>query len=270
MPTPFARTAALALALAAATAQADTVVLSDHDSAGLVAAMELANHNRQPVRIELADHGLYVLRESVDTHQRLGLPTVRRALTIVGHGAEIRRYSDTEFALIEVAQGGRLALQDVTLAEGADGSVVNRGILHMDGVHITDASGSDAALRNYGTLRGADSSISYNTLLGVARDAGVVQNYGHMELARSQISGNRISGRDNAIAASALLNLGDAQLTDVTIEGNSALDMQPGQHTLINLGNAQLHGAGIVLRDNWPDNWPQETPVARMAGITAP
>jgi hypothetical protein len=25
-----------------------------------------------------------------------------------------------------------------------------------------------------------------------------------------------------------------------------------------------------VLRDNWPDNWPQETPLARIAGAPAP
>ncbi len=242
-----------------ALAHADTVSLADHDSDGLVAAMRQANRAQRPLRIELAPHGLYVLKDCADPRLRLGLPEVTRSLTIVGHGAEIRRYSDGDFALLGVAAGGRLALHDLTLAEGGDGAVVNRGVLHLDGVRITDSSGSEAVLRNYGVLRGADNLIGYNALLGAQNDAGVLLNYGRVELARTQFVGNRSSARPDVIAASALLNLGEARLTDVTVEGNSVLDANGGSRALVTLGNGRLDGTGIVLRDNWPDNWPQES-----------
>lgn len=258
----------LALGLAcAATAHADTITLIDHDSDGLVAAIRRGNESLRPLRIELAPHGLYVLKDSAEPRLRLGLPEIGRALTIVGHGAEIRRYSDREFALIGVGERGRLSLQDLTLAEGAEGAVVNRGVLHLEGVRITDSSGGEAVLRNYGVLRGADNLIGYNAVLGAQSDAGVLLNYGRLELARTQFVGNRSSARLDAIAASALLNLGDARLTDVTVEGNSVLDANTGSRALVTLGNGQLHGQGVVLRDNWPDNWPHERAARPTAAL---
>src|SRR5690349_14801795 len=177
--------AASLMAAFSCTAFSETLTLADHDSASLVAAIARANQSRQPLRIELAPHGLYVLRESAEPRLRLGLPEIRGAVTVVGNGAEIRRYSDSEFALIGIAHGGRLALEDLTLAEGAGGALVNRGVLHLDNVRVTDSSGSDAALRNYGTVRAVDSLIGYNTVLGAGRDAGVVLNYGHLDLTRT-------------------------------------------------------------------------------------
>lgn len=262
--------AASLMAAASCFAHAETLTLADHDSAGLVAAITQANQSRQPLRIELASHGLYILRESAEPRLHLGLPEIRGAVTLVGNGAEIRRYSDTEFAIVGVAHGGRLALEDVTLAEGAGGALINRGVLHLDHVRMTDTSGNDAALRNYGTLRGVDSLIGYNTVVGAGRDAGVVLNYGHLDLARTRFVGNRISARINAIAASALLNLGTAQLHDVTVEGNSALDVGGGNHALINLGNGQLESERLVSRDNWPDNWPGEASSANVASVAPP
>lgn len=257
------------LAALASAAHAVTVTLADHDSAGLVAAVTQANQTHLPLRIELAPHGLYVLKDCAEPRLHLGLPQVRGAVTIVGNGAEIRRYADSEFALLGVADSGRLALENLTLAEGAGGALVNRGIVHLDGVRITDSSGSDAAVRNYGTLRGVDSLIGYNAVMGATRDAGVVLNYGQISLVRTRFVGNRIGGHANAISASALLNLGTARLRDVTVEGNSALDVEPGNHALINLGNGQLESERVVSRDNWPDNWPGEVTAVRVADVPA-
>jgi hypothetical protein len=193
------------------------------------------------------------------TRQQLGLPLIRSSITIVGNGAEIRRYSDEEFALVGVAHTGKLALEHLGLAEASRGAIINRGVLHLDHVHVTDslADGANAIVINYGTLRGWDSEISHNAVLSAKRDAGIVLNFGRMELNRSRLSGNTVTGRRSSVlTASALLNLGEIRLNDVTIDGNSAL-AEPNDtssaHAVVNLGNGSLHGERVTLVDNWPE-----------------
>lgn len=254
------RLAALAVfAAACVSAQAATFTVADHDTKALIAAIRAAESTLEPDRIELARSGLYVVREASDSTRQLGLPLIRSAITIVGNGAEIRRYSDQEFALVGIAHSGKLALENISLAEAARGALINRGVLHLDRVRITDslADGTNAIVINYGTLRGWDSEISHNAVLAAKRDAGIVMNYGRMELARSRLTGNTVTGRRSSVlTASALLNLGDISLRDVTIEGNSAL-AEPNDtssaHAVVNLGNGVLRGEGVVLADNWPE-----------------
>ena len=253
------RIAVLFVALAG-TAPAATFVVADHDAAGLVRAIGQAEATPEPDRIELAPHGLYLVRGAADPERRLALPLVRGALTIVGNGAEIRRYSDTEFALIGVGRDGRLALENLALAEAAHGAIVNRGVLHLDRVRVTDSIADDAnaIVLNYGTLRGVDSEISHNAVLAASRDAGIVLNYGRMDLARTRLVGNTVTGRRaSTLTASALLNLGDAELSDVTIEGNSASaepDDMRYAYAVVNVGNGALRSAGVRLVDNLPEH----------------
>ena len=129
----------------------------------------------------------------------------------------------------------------------------------MDSVRVTDslADGTNAIVVNYGTLRGWDSEISHNAVLSAKRDAGIVMNFGRMELARSRLSGNTVTGRRSSVlTASALLNLGDISLRDVTIEGNSSL-AEPNDTTtaraVVNVGNGSLQGERVTLVDNWPE-----------------
>lgn len=248
-----------ALAAACVPASAATFIIADHDSDGLVAAIRAAESTREPDRIELAPGGLYVIRKASDSRQQFGLPLIRSAITIVGNGAEIRRYSDDEFALVGVAHAGKLALEKLGLAEGSRGAIVNRGVLHLDAVRITDsvADSSNAIVTNYGTLRGWDSEISHNAVLSAKRDAGIVLNFGRMELFRSRLVGNTVTGRRSSVlTASALLNLGEIDLRDVAIEDNSAL-AEPNDtstaHAVVNLGNGSLHGERVTLVDNWPE-----------------
>lgn len=254
------RLAGLAVfAAASVSAQAATFTVADHDTKALIAAIQAAESTLEPDRIELAKSGLYVVRTASDSTRQLGLPLIRSAITIVGNGAEIRRYSDQEFALVGIAHSGKLALENISLAEASRGALINRGVLHLDRVRITDsiADGANAIVINYGTLRGWDSEISHNAVLAAKRDAGIVMNYGRMELARSRLAGNTVTGRRSSVlTASALLNLGDISLRDVTIEGNSAL-AEPNDtssaHAVVNLGNGVLRGEGVVLADNWPE-----------------
>ncbi len=247
------------LATASASAPAATFTIRDHDTAGLVAAIRSAEGTLEPDRIELAPGGLYIVRDAADSRQQLGLPLIRSAITIVGNGAEIRRYSDEEFALVGVAHSGKLALENVGLAEAARGAIINRGVLHIDKVRVTDslADGTNAIVVNYGTLRGWDSEISHNAVLSAKRDAGIVLNFGRMELSRSRLAGNTVTGRRSSVlTASALLNLGDISLRDVTIEGNSSLaepDDTSTAHAVVNVGNGSLHGERVTLVDNWPE-----------------
>jgi hypothetical protein len=247
------------LAAASPSAPAATFVVRDHDSEGLIAAIRAAEATREPDRIELASAGLYILREAGDAERQLGLPLVRSAITIAGNGAEIRRYSDHEFALVGVAHTGKLALENLSLAEASRGAVINRGVLHLDHVRVTDslADGANAIVINYGTLRGWDSEISHNAVLSAKRDAGIVLNFGRMELSRSRLAGNTVTGRRSSVlTASALLNLGDITLSEVTIEGNSAL-AEPNDtssaHAVVNVGNGSLRGDRVTLVDNWPE-----------------
>ena len=256
------------LALGPIATQAATFHIADHDTEGLIAAIQAAETSREPDRIELAPHGLYVLKQAADAGHEFGLPQIHSALTIVGNDAEIRRYSDQDFALIGVATTGKLALESLTLAEGARGAVVNRGVLHLDGVRITDnnAGANQSIVLNYGVLRGSDSEISYNTVLGASREVGIVTNYGRLELSRSRLIGNHASGRRGAVlAASAILNLGETTLHDVDLRDNDArVAYSDGARasTVLNLGNGALHEERVVLQDNWPDNWPGDAPAS--------
>ncbi|MEO8670916.1 MAG: hypothetical protein ABI411_06350 [Tahibacter sp.] len=246
--------------LASAAGHAATYSIPDHDSQALVDALRAAGRSHESDRIELAPHGLYVLKEPADAARRLGLPLVSGAVTIIGNGSEIRRYSDSEFAIVGVGHTGKLALENLAIAEGARGAIINRGILHLDRVRVTDstADGANAIVVNYGTLRAADSEISHNSVLAAQRDAGIVLNYGRMDLLRSRMAGNTVTGRRSSVlTASALLNLGDLSLREVTIEGNSARsepDDLSHAHSVVNVGNGNLQSVDVRLVDNLPED----------------
>lgn len=251
--------ATLLFAAACVPATAATFTIRNHDSAGLIAAIKAAEATREPDRIELAPGGLYIVRKPDADSAGLGLPLVRGALTIAGNGAEIRRYSDAEFALVGVAPTGKLALENLGLAEAARGSLINRGVLHLDRVRITDnlADGANAIVINYGTLRGWDCDISHNAVLSAKRDAGIVLNFGRLELTRSRLAGNTVTGRRSSVlTAAAMLNLGEIALHDVTIADNSALaepNDTAGAYAVVNVGNGSLQSERVTLLGNWPE-----------------
>ena len=88
-------------------------------------------------------------------------------------------------------------------------------------------------------------------------EVGGRHDFGRMELARSRLSGNTVTGRRSSVlTASALLNLGDISLRDVTIEGNSSLAEPNDTSTaraVVNVGNGSLEGERVTLVDNWPE-----------------
>ena len=252
------RISLLTLAFLSASVKADVVVeIADRDVDGLVAAIHAANQSGTETTIRLAKGGLYTLVTAADENRELGLPRVSGKITIQGNGADIRRYSNEDFALVAVAKGGELTLRSLTLAEGSRGAVVNHGELELDRVRVVDniAKHAPAIVENYGHLRVHASEISYKQLAATQRDAGTVLNYGSLELARSSIESNWISRRyDSLIAASAVLNLGDLKLSAVRIRENTAMpeDSDTSLGTIVNAGNGALQATDVVLENNEP------------------
>lgn len=251
---------ALALLLSTATAPAMagvTVEIADRDVDALAAAIHAANRSGEETTIRLAHGGLYALVTAADESRELGLPSVSGNIVIHGNDAELRRYSDEDFALIAVAKGGQLHLDGLTLAEGSRGALVNHGDLWLDRVRVVDnvAKNVPAIVENYGHLRVRASEISFNQLAATQRDAGTVLNYGTLELARSSIESNWISRRyDSLIAASAVLNLGELHLAGVSIRENtaSAEIENAAVGAIVNAGNGAYEGTEVTLENNDP------------------
>lgn len=255
---PLHRMIPMLLAAAALPSLANDIIdIADRDVDGLVAAIHHANQSQQATTIRLAEGGLYTLVTPSDENRELGLPVITGDITILGRHADLRRYSNEDFALIAVADKGRLKASQLTLAEGSRGAVVNRGDLELVGVRIVDNVAKDvpAIVENYGHLRVRDSEISYNQLAGAQRDAGTVLNYGELEVVGSSIESNWISRRyDSLIAASAVLNLGELKLAQVCIRENTAMPelVEASLGAIVNAGNGAYQASGLTLEDNEP------------------
>ncbi|MBP6077355.1 MAG: hypothetical protein KA505_00920 [Xanthomonadales bacterium] len=231
--------------------------IADRDVDALVASIHHANQSREATTIRLAHGGLYTLVTASDENRELGLPVITGDITILGNDADLRRYSDEDFALVAVADGGKLKLERLTLAEGSRGALVNRGELELDQVRVVDniAKNVPAIIENYGQLRVIGSEISYNQLAGTQRDAGTVLNYGRLDLLRSSIESNWISRRyDSLVAASAVLNLGELKLAEVRVRENTAMPelVETSLGAIVNVGNGAYQASDLTLEHNEP------------------
>jgi hypothetical protein len=215
------------------------------DSKALVAAIRAANQRPGPDSIRLAKGGLYVLRDQAEVG--LLLPTISGELVIDGQGAEIRRGSNARSALLQVASGGKVSLNNLSLAEGSDGAVRNYGTLRLQSVKITDSSSwdSSAIVLNHGILQAKDSEIAYNELPMNRRDGGTVLNYGEMVLDNTHIHDNLVQARYPSLAAAgAILNLGTIRISESGIDHNTADDESTPLNAagIIDLGNGRVDG----------------------------
>ncbi|CAN5201485.1 hypothetical protein BH18ACT4_BH18ACT4_11220 [soil metagenome] len=127
-------------------------------AAGLVAALNQANSTAEPDTIDLQIGCNYVLTSAQSPDN--GLPVVTSEVTINGNGATIERpNSAAPFRIFEVAIGGELTLDDVTISGG---SVATSG-------GVTAFGGG---ILNGGTLTVTDSFISGNSVVGTGSSAG--------------------------------------------------------------------------------------------------
>ncbi|HET7844782.1 MAG TPA: hypothetical protein VFL14_11565, partial [Xanthomonadales bacterium] len=194
---------AVLLAATAAPVAADVISVAPRDADGLVAAIEQANRSPGEDIIELAPGSLYALRGASDANGTQALPTIRSRIRILGNNAEIRRYADEPLLLLSVAPAGSLRVEHLTLAEGARGAIVNRGDVELYHVRIMDNTtvGAESIVSNYGSLKARDSEISYNQIAGAQRDAGIVLNFGRLDVASSLLSANTVSRRYGSLVS---------------------------------------------------------------------
>lgn len=241
--------ATLCFAVCTSTASSADYHIANLDADGLAAAIRHANATPQPDVVHLAPQGLYSLDAA---ESGLALPPVRGRLTLMGHGAELRRNTSEPLALLEIALGGELEIHDLTLAEGSRGAVRNHGILRLQRSAIVDGTtqSENAIVQNFGTLEARDSVIGYNQVAGAGRDAAIVLNYGSMRLERCRVAGNSLSRRYPTLAAAPLLNYGELVLDALSIEDNDVIDGFEGlaSAAVMNLGAGRIAGTELPPR----------------------
>ncbi len=234
----------------AACAGGQGVDIPNNDSAALVEALRQANANAGHTTIHLARNGFYILADEAEPG--LLLPTMDGRVTIEGNHAEIRGYSASPAAILEVAKDADVRLRNLVLAEGTDGAVRNYGLLRLSRVAIVDSSVDrmPAILLNHGRIKATESEIAYNLLLATPRDAGTVLNYGEMELTGTRIHDNRALGRKPSVAVSGgILNFGSVIADGLRLEDNQLpTDDAPGLSFggILNLGNGTVTGLALA------------------------
>ncbi len=233
------------------------IELANNDAAGLVDAIRRANSTPGGETIRLARNGLYILQSAAEPG--LLLPVIHGKLRIEGNGAEIRGYTSSRVALVEVAAGSDVQLRQLSLAEGSNGAIRNFGKLKLQSTRVVDSIGTgiSAIVLNHGQLVAEESEFAYNALGGSLRDSGTVMNYGDLRLAGSRIHDNSVqSSRAGALAAGAVLNMGTLRVNEVRLENNSTGDVAnatknggTGVAGVLNLGNGTVQGklpAGVA------------------------
>lgn len=243
--TPHHLALAIALTVVSASAGAAEYRITNRDAAGLAAAVQHANASAEADVIHLAEGGLYAFSEAAEAG--LALPPVQGRLTLMGHDAEIRRNTEQPIALLEVAAGAELDIDSLTLAEGSRGSVRNHGTLRLTRSAIVDGTtvAENAIVQNYGRFEATDSTIGYNLVSGAGRDAGIVLNYGSMQLRNCRMAGNQLSRRYPTLAAAPLLNYGDLAVEALVLDDNSIIDGYDGlaSAAVLNLGVGHTAGS---------------------------
>lgn len=234
--------------------QAQALVYPVGDSAGLIEAIRLANAEPDTDIISL-EKGLYVLQEQHGADA--ALPEITSTIIIRGNGAEIRRYASTDFRLLHIARDGVLRLENLVLAEGSRGAIRNYGELDLRRVSIMDNTtlAGAAIVDNFGKAQVIDCDISFNTIASAKRDAGIIVNYGQIEVRDTRFTGNRLTRSYDSLAlASSMLNYGEATLDSVLISENDGEPMSEGapQAPLVNLGNGRLELRRVQEQNNLP------------------
>ena len=165
------------------------------DTTGFIAAINSANTAGGSTTITLASGTTFDFTTANNsTKGGNALPVITSNITIVGNGDTIERTGPNAFRLLDVAPGGSLNLQNVTLAGGS-------------------VTGSGGGITNFGTLMVSDCTISGNA---ASNQGGGIDHDGIMSVSDSTLSGN------SAGSGGGVYNSNQLTISDSTLSGNSA------------------------------------------------
>lgn len=230
--------------------------------------------SNQPTTIELAadsSYSLTTVHNNGGGNGPNGLPLLAGNVLVQGQGATIQRGGSTPpFRILEVAAGGVVELQDLSIQSGSLGDpgqsgsgIRSEGSLSLSHVSMSGHSGAGAggAIYSAGDLEiahstfqgnggggpggavlnafGGTASIEYSTLAGNSCGGGGcgLQNEGTAELTNSTVSGN---GGPNAAG---IQNIGTLTLTHVTLAQNGGAS----GGDLTNNGSATLRNTLLAI-----------------------
>ncbi|HEX3393167.1 MAG TPA: hypothetical protein VHS52_01455 [Acidimicrobiales bacterium] len=237
-------------------------------AAGLRAAIAHSNHTAGADTIDLAPGCTYVLTKEANPGN--GLPVVTGTLVIHGHGATIRRSSESAFRIVEVAPGADLTLDQITVSGGLvsssggatafGGGILNSGQLTIidstisdNGVSGTGASAGGGGIANNGTLSVHDTVLRNNT--ATATGTGII--FAAVGGAILNRTGATTTIDDSSVVANAAISTGSSQLFFIASAGGIAnsgtltvnrTDIN-GNRAVADGANGQAGGGGISIAD---------------------
>jgi hypothetical protein len=201
------------------------------------------------------------------------LPLITSSVTIVGAGARIERDpalpcpGGPEFRIAEVAPGGVLTLEDVTIAcgclpDGAGGALLVRGgtlLLRRATIEGSTAAFGGGVAVDDGGLDLDESSLVDNLAAGPGGGLGLFGAPDRLRIERSTIAGN-VAGDGGGIAHLAPFALVPLDLVQSTVSGNFAFDSggglrldASGAEAILDFvtltDNAAALGAGVAVAD---------------------
>ena len=242
-------------------AQAMVFNVERGNAEGLAEAIDAANRNAGADVIEI-EAGLYSLQQQIPTaHGLVALPVITDDLVIRGARAELRAYTSKAVHLLQIAKGAQVRIIGLTLAEGSDGALVNFGNAELQSVQIIDQSTrtASAIVSNYGNIQLRRCELSFNTVNNAAQNAGTIVNYGLARIQNTRMVGNIVSRRfESLMLASAILNYGNAELTDVKVSDSEAIDSFPSfrvrgkAQAFINEGTGSMRLSNTFATNNLP------------------
>ncbi|MFJ3201617.1 hypothetical protein [Streptomyces sp. NPDC086989] len=212
--TALALTSLAATAVSAVPASADvTLTCSTTD---LINAINDANAGTGDPVINLDPYCVYEVTAAVSGDDGLPAITLTTGITINGFNATIKRTGATGYRLFDVANQGKLTLNDLTVMNGAPSAATG---------------GGGVLVQSGGTLVGDNLTLEGNT----ANIGGGMRSRtsSSLTLTDSHIEDNRTTG--GASIGGGLAVEGAATVTDTALTGNRA-----------RLGGALYHAAGIM------------------------
>src|SRR5450755_3586032 len=181
------------------------------DTPSLISAIATANGTPGAATVVLATGCVYTLESANNpTEGGTGLPVITGNVTIQGAGATITRSSATgvpAFRLFDVANGGSLTLNSLTLSNG----LANNG------------QQGGGAIFNHGTLTVTAGTFTNNSSpAATGTSGGAIDSTGTLSVNASTFSAN--SGQEGG----GIMNQSTATITNSTFAGNNATDFGGG------------------------------------------